>query len=302
MKIDYDSVVIGAGPAGITASIYLKRSNINCLLIEKNIPGGQIAKSSTISNYPGFTEISGPDLATKLYEQTKLLNIPYKALEVKEINKYNDYFSIKTEKEEITTKTIILAVGKEPKTMHAKNSKSLVGKGISFCSLCDGYLYKNEDVAIVGGGNSALEESLYLSEICKSVTIINRSENLRGDDILVEKIKNKSNINILYNSEVSSFVEQDDKLNLIKVQVKDKKIDLKVKACFIFIGYKPATEFLENLDILDSNGYISVDEKCETKINGIFAAGDVIKKEAYQIVTAAGDGAIAAISCIKYLD
>ena len=302
MENIYDSVVIGAGPAGITAALYLKRANLKICIIEKDAPGGQMNKTSIVENYPGIKETTGPDLAMDFYKQLKNLNVEYKYGEVLDITNNDEYKIVKTNNEEIKTKSIILALGRSPKKLDNTNESSFEGKGVSFCSLCDGALYKNCDVAIVGGGNSALEEALYLSEICKSVTIINRSASLRGDEILINRVLKKENIEIIYNSEVKEFISSSNKLEKLKVQKDDEMIELPVKACFIFIGYEPATKFLKKLDILDEKGYTIVDERKETKVKGIYAAGDIIKKEAYQIVTAASDGALAAVACIKDLN
>lgn len=299
MNIDYDVIIVGAGPAGITASIYLKRSDINCCLIEKDAPGGQLNKSSIVENYPGFKKITGPDLAVNFFDQVTNLKIPYIYGNVISIEDKDGYKLVKTSDKEYKCKAVILCVGRKPKSLNVDNRKSLEGHGISYCSLCDGYLYKNEDVAIIGGGNSALEEALSLANICKSVTIIHRSIELRGDDILIDKIYKKDNIKIMYNSEVSKFNELDGKLESLEIKNNENLESLKVKACFIFIGYEPATDFLKNLEILDEKGYIITDSKGRTKIPFVYAAGDIIKKDAYQIVTATGDGAVAAISCIK---
>ena len=297
---DYDVIIVGAGPAGITAAIYLKRANINVAIVEKAAPGGQLNKSSTIENYPGFDKISGPDLAYKFYEQINKMGIELISDEVIDIIDLGDIKKVVLKNKELACKKIILALGRTPKRLENKG-ESLEGKGISFCSLCDGYLYKGEDVSIVGGGNSALEEALYLSGICKSVTIINRSENLKGEGVLIDKVLNTENINIIYNAEVSNFNEKDGVLESIDIKEKDHITKLETKACFIFIGYEPDTNFLKKLDILDEKGYIITTEEMETKIKGIYAAGDVVKKDAYQIVTAASDGALAAIACTKEL-
>lgn len=301
MKTDYDVIVIGMGPAGITAAIYLKRANLNCLVIEKNAPGGLLNKTSTVENYPGIIQITGSDLAYKFYEQLNAQQIPQKFEEVKEVIDNNDYKKVVTNKGEYTAKKIIIAIGREPKKLKNTNEERLEGKGISFCSLCDGTLYKNEEVSIIGGGNSALEEALYLSDICKKVTIINKSNSLKGDSILIDKVNDKENIEVINNSEVKEFHGKNDKLEYVTLKTDKEDKDLYVKACFIFIGYEPATKFLKNLDILDEKGYINVDEARRTKIKGIYAAGDIVKKEAYQIITASSDGAIAAVSCIKDL-
>lgn len=301
MKTDYDVIVIGMGPAGITSALYLKRANLNCLIIEKNTPGGLLNKTSTVENYPGIIQITGPDLAYKFYEQLNAQQIPQKFEEVKEVIDNNDYKKVVTNKGEYTAKKVIIAIGREPKKLKNTNEERLEGKGISFCSLCDGTLYKNEEVSIIGGGNSALEEALYLSDICKKVTIINKSNSLKGDSILIDKVNDKENIEVINNSEVKEFHGKNDKLEYVTLKTDKGDKDLYVKACFIFIGYEPATKFLKNLDILDEKGYINVDEARRTKIKGIYAAGDIVKKEAYQIITASSDGAIAAVSCIKDL-
>ena len=300
MKNNYDVAIIGAGPAGVTAAIYAKRAELNCCIIEKEMPGGQINKTSTIENYPGFIEISGPDFASKLMEQMNSLNIKQIYSEVIEIENSEEEKIIKLKNgKEIKTKSIILAVGRKPKKMQNDGFNDLEGKGISFCSLCDGNLYKNEDVSIIGAGNSALEESLYLSDICSTVTIINRADDLRGDKVLIEKVKQKENIKIINNATVEKFNAEDNILESVTIKEKEKLKELKTKACFIFIGYEPDTNFLKKLEILDEKGYIIVDNQKRTPLKGIYAAGDVVKKDAFQIVTAVSDGALAAVTCIK---
>lgn len=299
MKLDYDVIVVGSGPAGITSAIYLKRANINVCIMEKSAPGGQLNKSSTIENYPGFEKITGPELAYNFYEQILNLDIPFINEEVIKIEDKTSYKIVETNKKTYTCKGIILALGRKPRSFDNKNVSLLEGKGVSYCSLCDGPLFKNQDVSIIGGGNSALEESLYLSDICKSVTIINRRDVLRGDKMLVDKVLKKDNINILYNSEVVEFNKQDDFLESLLINTNGKLNKLDVKACFIFIGYVPATDFLSNLDILDEKGYIKTDKNLKTDIPFIYACGDTINKQVYQIVTATGEGAVSAISFIN---
>lgn len=299
MKLDYEVIVVGSGPAGITSAIYLKRANINVCIMEKSAPGGQLNKSSTIENYPGFEKITGPELAYNFYEQILKLDIPFINEEVIKIEDKTSYKIVETNKKTYTCKGIILALGRKPRSFDNKNVSLLEGKGVSYCSLCDGPLFKNQDVSIIGGGNSALEESLYLSDICKSVTIINRRDVLRGDKMLVDKVLKKDNINILYNSEVVEFNKKDDFLESLTINTNGKLNKLDVKACFIFIGYVPATDFLSNLDILDEKGYIKTDKNLKTDIPFIYACGDTINKQVYQIVTATGEGAVSAISFIN---
>lgn len=299
MKLDYDVIVVGSGPAGITSAIYLKRANINVCIMEKSAPGGQLNKSSTIENYPGFEKITGPELAYNFYEQILKLDIPFINEEVIKIEDKTSYKIVETNKKTYTCKGIILALGRKPRSFDNKNVSLLEGKGVSYCSLCDGPLFKNQDVSIIGGGNSALEEALYLADICKSVTIINRRDVLRGDKMLVDKVLKKDNINILYNSEVVEFNKKDDFLESLTINTNGKLNKLDVKACFIFIGYVPATDFLSNLDILDEKGYIKTDKNLKTDIPFIYACGDTINKQVYQIVTATGEGAVSAISFIN---
>lgn len=299
MKLDYEVIVVGSGPAGITSAIYLKRANINVCVMEKSAPGGQLNKSSTIENYPGFEKITGPELAYNFYEQILKLDIPFINEEVIKIEDKTSYKIVETNKKTYTCKGIILALGRKPRSFDNKNVSLLEGKGVSYCSLCDGPLFKNQDVSIIGGGNSALEEALYLADICKSVTIINRRDVLRGDKMLVDKVLKKDNINILYNSEVVEFNKKDDFLESLTIKTNGKLNKLDVKACFIFIGYVPATDFLSNLDILDEKGYIKTDKNLKTDIPFIYACGDTINKQVYQIVTATGEGAVSAISFIN---
>ena len=301
----WDCVVIGAGAAGMTAAMYLKRANIEVCIIEKSAPGGLLNKSSIIENYPGMEAMSGPDLALKFYKQITDLAIPYQYGDVLEIkDPLKDVKTIVTDQGTVKTKKIILAVGREPKKLNNTNQDRAIGHGVSFCSLCDGALYKGEEVALIGGGNSASEEALYLSKICKKVYILVRSNKLIADQILKERLENTANIEILYQTEVKDFVLEKDKLKELVITKGNEKeeLTLAVKACFIFIGYTPATNFLKNLDILDGKGYINVDENKETKIQGIFAAGDVVSKSAYQVATATSDAIIAATKCIKELN
>lgn len=301
MKLNFDVVIVGSGVAGMTAAIYLKRANINCCVIEKEIPGGQITKTSTIENYPGFLNITGPDLAIQIQDQLKNLSVPYRYGNVIEILDHNDYKVVKTSNEEITCKGIILALGRMPRKLGLEKEEQLMGRGLSWCAICDGPLYKNQSVAVIGGGNSALEEALYLSEICKKVTIVHRSDHFTAQQYLIDKIKTKKNVKVLFSTEVKEYQEKEQKLiGLTLKNNKDDKVKhLKVTGCFIYIGHIPNTEFLSNLPILDSDGYLETMEGLRTKIPFIYGAGDVVKKDLYQIVTAMSDGARAATSFIK---
>lgn len=297
MKQTFDCIIIGAGIAGMTAAIYLKRANKNIILIEKEIPGGLINKTSSVDNYPGFLKIDGPSLVMNIYDQVKNLQIPVLFDEVLDI-KHNEVNQITLKKSDpLFSKTIIISTGRIPKSLNIKNEDKLIGHGISYCALCDGSFFKGEDVCVVGGGNSALEESLYLSKICHKVTIINRSDSLRGDFIFQQKIEQQSNIEILYNSQIQSI---NGDVILESITVNNQVIPC--KGLFIYIGLIPNTKFLDNLNIKTENGYIIVDQNMKTNIDTIYACGDVVKKTAYQIITAASDGALAAINIEKQLN
>lgn len=286
----YDTIVIGAGVAGMTAAIYLKRANTNVLLLEKEMPGGQINKTTEIENYPGFTKINGTDLALSIYEQVKQNNIDYKYGNVIDIILKRNKKIVKTNKEEFECKNIILATGRVPKKLGLENEEKLVGRGISYCAICDGMFFKDKTVAIIGGGNSALQAALYLSNICTKVYVINRSTKLRADNVVIEKAKQKDNIEILYESKVTKIYEKHDILDSIDVNNQKLETD----GLFIYIGFDPDISYLKRIDIRNNKGYIVVDNNMETSIKGIYACGDIVDKDVYQITTAIGEAAIAA--------
>ena len=292
MKETFDCIIIGAGVAGTTASIYLKRWNFNILLLEKNMPGGIISNTSIIENYPGIKKIDGSTFAMNLYEQIKELDINYKYGNASEITQKNNLFIVNTDLGNYQTKSIIIATGRTPRKLNLENEDKLIGNGISYCATCDGLLYKDKEVCVVGGGNSALEESLYLSKICKKITIINRNSKLRADEILIEKVKNTANIEVMYNSNIIKLKEKQNKLTNIIIKKENETKELLCHGLFIYIGYEPIIPNVPNLKLNDN--YIVVDEKMQTNIDNICACGDIIKKDLYQIITAAGEGATAA--------
>lgn len=298
----FDTVIIGSGVAGMTAAIYLKRGNKKVLLLEKEVPGGQINRTARIENYPGYKEIDGPTLAMNMYEQVMDLKIDYRYGNVLKIETLKEEKIIHTDMEEIHTKTILIASGRSPRELGLEKEKQLLGHGISYCAICDGPLYKGQDVAVIGGGNSALEEAIYLSEICHTVYLIHRRDTLRADSILEEKAKTKPNIKFIYNAQVIELKEENNLLSSIVISQNGETKSLDVNGLFIYIGNIPNTEFLKETKILLENGYVIVDQNMKTNIDGIYACGDVIKKEFYQISTAVGEGAIAALSIQKILE
>lgn len=283
----YDIIIIGMGISGITAGIYAKRSNKKVLLIDKGMPGGLLNNIDKVSNYPGVPEITGPDFAEILEKQVEHLDIPYVLEEVKSLELNEETKKVITENNTYEAKRVILAMGRKPKYLGLDNEKSLLGKGLSTCAVCDAFFYKNENIAIVGTGNSALQEALYLANIVGHIYIINRRDDFRGEEILVENIKKNPKIEIIYNANIESMNEENNKLSSITL---DNGTTLNVKGVFIYVGYRPVTDFIPK-EILDEKGYVKVNEKLETEINGVYAIGDIINKDTYQLVTAAADGA-----------
>lgn len=289
VKSSFDCIIIGAGIAGLTAAIYLKRAGKNVVIIEKSMPGGQILKTNSIKNFPGFLEIDGFGLIRRVLDQTDNLNIKIIKEEVLEINN----LEVKTNKNTYQTKNIILATGRKPRILGLENEEELIGKGISFCASCDGNLYKNENVAVVGGGNTAFEDAIYLSNICKNVTLIHRNNNYRAEEYLIEELKQKANVTFAPNEKVEKLNTKDGFLESIETNNNTYKI----KGLFVAIGQVPSIIKIDSLN--QENGYIIVNEKMETNIKGIYACGDCIKKDVYQLTTAAAEGTIASFSIIS---
>lgn len=298
----YDIIIVGAGPAGLTAAIYGRRALKNVLVLEALSYGGQIINTLDIENYPAAAHISGYDFATNLYNQVKELGAEVKFEKVTNITDMGDIKKVITTKNEYETKTIILATGADNRKLGLENEDSLIGKGISYCATCDGNFFKGKDVAVVGGGNTALEDTLYLTDLVNKVYLIHRRDEFRGDLTIIEKLKEKDNVEFVYNSNVTKLIS-DDKLEAIEVTNKDgSKKEINVSGLFVAIGKVPENENFKNLISLDDSGYIISSEDCHTNIEGIFVAGDNRVKELRQLVTATSDGAIAATEAVKYLN
>ena len=283
----YDIIIIGMGISGITAGIYAKRSNKKVLLIDKGMPGGLLNNIDMISNYPGLINVKGMDFAKTLFEQVKALDISYVLEEVINLDLTGEEKKVITTNNEYKAKKIILAMGRKPKYLGLDNEKDLLGRGLSTCAMCDAFFYKDKDIAVVGSGTSALQESMYLSNIVNKIYLLNRNSSFKGEEMYITEVKNNPKIEIIYNVNIKSFQEKDNKLESITL---DNDQILKVSGVFIYIGYRPATDFV-NKEILDDEGYVSVNDKFETAIKDVYAIGDIIKKDVYQLVTAASDGA-----------
>ncbi|MBE6155916.1 MAG: FAD-binding protein [Firmicutes bacterium] len=286
----YDLIIIGMGMGGITAGIYAKRAGLNVLMFEKGAPGGILQQIAKIKNYPGYEEISGVDLAMQLMKQVQSLQIPFKNEEVLKLEVNNEIKRVITKSGTYEANNVIIATGRKPKYLGLDNEQELLGKGISTCATCDGFLYRGTDVAVVGSGNSALSESLYLSNLANKVYLLHRGIEFKGEEELVNKVKNTANIEIINGVNIKKFNEQEGKISSV---ILDNNQVLNVSGVFIYIGYKPDTEIFNELNITNINGDIIVDEVCQTDIQGVYAVGDCIKKGVYQLVTAAAEGAIA---------
>ena len=295
----YDIIIIGAGPAGLTAALYALRANKKVLILEARSYGGQIVNAYKIENYPGIPEISGFDYATTLYNQVKALGADFKfetALRIDEdktvVTKSNTY----------NAKAIILATGSENRKLKIKDEEKYTGRGVSYCATCDGNFYKNKIVAVVGGGNTALEDSVYLSNLVSKLYLIHRKDEFKGEEKYVEELKEKDNIEFISNSNVVKL-NGTDKLTSIVVEDNDgNQKELEVDGLFIAIGREPKNEIFSNIIDLDEYGYIKYTDDVHTNVNGIYVAGDAKVKNLRQLTTAVSDGAIAATTAIREME
>lgn len=282
----YDVVIAGSGIAGISAAIYLRRNGKSVLIVESSVPGGQLNRSNTIENYPGYISVDGPTLAMNLYNQALELQTEYLYEEIVKVDLGKK--EVETSSNIVSYSDLIIATGRSPKKLPVLNE--YIGKGVSYCALCDGALYKNKDVIVVGGGSSAFEEAYYLSKICNSVTILNRTTNLKAEKKEIEEVQSRSNIKVILEEEITD-VSYNKKEELFDINDK-----YKVSAIFVAIGYEPNSNLFE---VEKNNGYIIVDNHFRTNINNVYAVGDVVEKEIYQLITAANDGVTAAIDIIR---
>ena len=295
----YDSIIIGAGPAGMTAAIYLARANKKVLIIEKETVGGQISSSPLVENYPGYEGISGSVLANNMYNQVDKLGVDIELDEVTDIIP-GELHTVKTLDNEFKTRTVIIATGVKYRLLGLENEIELIGNGIHFCVSCDGAFYKGKHVAVVGGGNTVIINALALADMCEKVYLIQDKDKLTGEKILQDKLKQKVNVEVITNSVVSKIIG-DDKLEKIIIKNGKKENEIIVDGMFISIGLMPQSDFLKGIIDLDKFNYaVSFDTK--TKIDGIFVAGDIRTKPFRQITTAVNDGTTSALYALEYLD
>ena len=295
----YDIIIVGGGPAGLTAALYAGRANKKVLVLEAKVPGGQIVNAHEVTNYPGINNISGADYATNLYNQVIKLGVEVKFETVLSIT---DNKEVTTNQSTYKAKAIILATGAENRKLRIENEDKLVGKGVSYCATCDGNFYKGKEVAVVGGGNSALEDALYLSDIVSKVYLIHRRDSFRGEESLSKEIKNKSNIEIIYNSNVIS-INGEDKIESITIKNNlEQTKTINISALFVAIGQEPKNIIFKNIVEIDNNGYIVSHDDVYTSKKGIYVAGDAREKILRQLTTAVSDGSIAATVAIKEME
>lgn len=290
-----DIVIIGGGPAGLSAALYASRAGAKVTVIESGAPGGKLNLTAHIENYPGVKKKMGPELAYEMYEQSLSFGASLKMTEVKQIIDLGDYKKVITSKEEIETKAVIIATGTKERKMGLPLEDEMTGQGISYCAVCDGPFFKGKEVAVVGGGNSAIEESLYLASIVERVHVIMRRDVFRADDYLVKQALDNEKITFHFKKKPHALIIEDNKLKGLELEdsVTGEVESLEVQGIFPFIGLDPVTDFVKDLGITDDRGYIKVDENMETSIKNIYAIGDVRQKTLRQVVTAANDGAIA---------
>ncbi|MBQ4109411.1 MAG: thioredoxin-disulfide reductase [Clostridia bacterium] len=297
----YDVAVIGGGPAGVTAAVYAKRAGLETVLFEEKYIGGQIVNTHNLENFTGFTTISGYEFGEKLSEQLKYHKISPVMEKVITLELDSEIKTIFTSKNEYKAKNVIIATGASPRKLGIKNEAELTGMGISYCATCDGAFFRNRKVMVAGGGNTALDDAVYLSNICETVYIVHRRDEFRGNKSTVEKLKAMKNVEFILNSEVKELVA-DEFLKSVKVfnKIENKIHEIEVSALFVAIGNIPNTELVKDKLKLDEAGYIVCNSNQETNINGVFGAGDVCKKTLRQVVTAASDGANAVNTILNF--
>ena len=299
----YDVIIAGAGPAGMTAAVYTSRANMSTLMLERGIPGGQMANTEEIENYPGFGSILGPDLSTKMFEHAQQFGAEYAYGEIKEIRDEEPYKRVIAGDKEYLTKSVIVATGAEHRLLGAPGEKELSGRGVSYCAVCDGAFFRNKELVVVGGGDSAVEEAVFLTRFASKVTIVHRRDQFRAQKILQKRAFENEKIEVIWDSAVKEIRGEGKVQSVLLENTKTgEQSELSTDGVFIYVGMDPLTESVRPLGITNDAGYVLTDEKMYTKVKGVFAAGDVREKLLRQVVTATGDGSIAAQSAQHFVE
>lgn len=299
----YDVIIIGGGPAGFTAALYCARAKLSTLLLEKMFSGGQMATTGSMENYPGFEEpISGFDLAMRMENQARKFGVIIKNEDVIDLTLDSTVKAVKTKNNIYMCKAVILCMGASPKKLGLESERRLASRGVSYCATCDGAFFSNKDVAVIGGGDTAAEDALYLSRICRKVYIVHRRDSLRATRITQQAIFNTKNIEIIWNSVVEDILGEEVVEGIVIKNLKTGEISaINLDGVFIAIGHEPNTELVKGKIELNSRGYIVTDEGMQTNMFGVYAAGDIREKPLRQVITAASDGAVAAYMAEKYI-
>lgn len=301
---EYDVVIIGAGPAGMTAALYTQRANLKTLMLEKAAPGGKMMTTWEVENYTGLGKVSGFEISEKMFSHTQELGVEYRYGDVTDIKDLGKVKEVHTASGEvITTKAVIVGTGTIPRSTQAPGESKLTGRGVSWCAICDGAFFKDKHVMVIGGGNSAIEEAVYLTKIVNKITVVNLLPTLQADAKAIDQAKATGMMDFLLGYEIVSFNGDNDleTITIRDVETKEEQ-DIEVDGAFVFIGQLPATDFMKGLGVTDKWGYIKTNADMSTAVPGIFGIGDVIQKDLRQIVTAAADGSIAAVAVSKYVE
>ncbi|MFV8826535.1 thioredoxin-disulfide reductase [Alkalihalobacterium sp. APHAB7] len=300
----YDVIIAGAGPAGMTAAVYTSRANLSTVMVERGVPGGQMANTEDVENYPGFDHILGPDLSNKMFEHAKKFGAEYAYGDIKEIIDGEDYKIVKAGSKEFKARAVIVATGAEYKKIGVPGEKELSGRGVSYCAVCDGAFFKGKELVVVGGGDSAVEEAVYLTRFATKVTVVHRRDELRAQKILQQRAFDNEKVEFIWNHTVKEINDAEGKVGsvtLVSTETGEER-EFKTDGVFIYIGMLPLNASVLNLGITNEDGYVVTNDEMETKVPGIFAAGDIREKTLRQIVTATGDGSIAAQSAQHYIE
>lgn len=299
----YDVVIAGAGPAGMTAAVYTARANMSTLMLERGMPGGQMANTEDIENYPGFESILGPDLSNKMFEHAKKFGAEYAYGDISEIIDGYPYKTVKAGNKEYLAKSVIIATGAEHRELGVPGEREFSGRGVSYCAVCDGAFFRGKELVVVGGGDSAVEEALFLTRFATKVTIVHRRDQFRAQKIIQNRAFDNPKIEVIWNTVVKE-IKGETKVGSVLLEniVTGEQRDFPCEGVFIYVGMDPLTKPFLNMGITNEEGYLLTDEKMKTKLPGIFAAGDVREKMLRQVVTATGDGSIAAQSAQHYVE
>lgn len=300
----YDVIIIGAGPAGLTAALYASRSNLKTLILERGIYGGLMQQTDEIENYPAFKMIKGPDLSQLMYEQAISFGATYAYGDVKSVKVEGAHKIVETSTGTFQTYSVILATGANPKKLGVIGEEELAGRGVSYCAICDGAFFREKELVVIGGGDSAVEEANFLTKYASKVTILHRSNKFRAQAVLQERTFANPKINVKYNVEVHEIHGEDGKVSGVSYLNKENESveSISCEGVFIYVGMKPNTEPFASLPILNTDGYVKTIDGLETAISGVFVAGDMREKTLRQIITAAGDGSLVAIQAQHYIE